>query len=144
MTKTKDSFEESGTQVRDLEVGDIIPGLDSNKKETPCIVKAIGNFRTDNVYGNYTFDCSFYIYENDIIERNGVDGDKLKETDKYDLITNCPVVKDRSIKFFGSMDSNFCDGRVKISVGRIISISIRQSFMWSASLAVSGYIILLY
>jgi len=113
LTKAKDSFEESVTQVRDLKVGDIVPGLDSNKKETSCTVEAIGNFGTGEVYGNYTSDHFLYNYEDDIIEENGVDGGKMKETDKYDLIADCPVVKDESGKFFGPMDSDFCGGRVK-------------------------------
>jgi len=112
LSKPKGSVKESITQVRDLQVGDTVRGLDFNRKSTSCKVEAVGSFGIGEVYGNYTADHFIYNPISERLEEHGKVG-ILNVTDKYDLIADCPLVEDESGTKFGPMDSDFCGGEIK-------------------------------
>jgi len=99
-------------QVRNLRVGDMVPGLDVNMKPTSCKVEAIGSFGSGVVYGNYTSDHFVFNSKSRKVEEHGRQG-KRETVDKYDLIADCPLVEDESGKQFGPIDSDFCGGNIK-------------------------------
>jgi len=112
-TKSKNSSEgESVIQVRDLKVGDTVRGYDKNMKPTSCKLEAIGSFGSGVVYGNYTADHFVLNPINNRVQEHGMAGAK-NFTDKYDMISDCPLVEDETGTKFGPMDSDFCGGKIK-------------------------------
>lgn len=108
----KNSKKKSVVQVRDLQVGDRVKGYDFKMKPKSCKVEAIGSFGIGEVYGNYTSDHYVYNNKRKTIVEHGRDGIK-NITDKYDLISDCPLIEDESGVKFGPMDSDFCGGSIK-------------------------------
>merc|ERR1712183_500189 len=62
--------------------------------------------------GNFTADHFVYNPKTKKVEENGKD-DVLTATDKYDMISDCPLVEDESGKKFGPIDSDFCGSKIK-------------------------------
>ena len=60
LSKTDSEADESITQVRNLQNGDIVRDFDSNMEPTSSKVEAFGIFGTGEVYVNYTFDHFVY------------------------------------------------------------------------------------
>mmetsp|Transcript_5042 Transcript_5042/g.5848 ORF Transcript_5042/g.5848 Transcript_5042/m.5848 type:complete len:677 (-) Transcript_5042:124-2154(-) len=110
LSKGKNEIVESITLVRDLKIGDYVHGVDKKKKSTTCKIEAIGSFGTGPVYGNYTDDHFVYNETSKKVQVHGETG-PYREVDKYDLITDCPLVEDESGTKFGPMDSDFCGAR---------------------------------
>jgi len=100
------------TQVRDLKVGDTVTGVDVNMKPASCKVEAIGSFGNGVVYGNYTSDHFVLNPASQKVEEHGKIGTR-EMVDKYDLISDCPLVEDESGTRFGPIDSDFCGGNIK-------------------------------
>jgi len=112
LSKTNGADKVSVTQVRDLQIGDRVRGLDSEMNPTSCKVEAIGGFGTGDVYGNYTAEHFVFNPNSRKIEEHGKSG-TMDVTDKYDLIANCPLVEDESGTRFGPIDSDFCGGEIE-------------------------------
>jgi len=112
VTKKKDSREELVVQVRDLRIGDTVRGYDNELKPALCKVEAIGRFGTGTVYGNYTTDHFVYNSGKKRLQEHGKVGTE-DFIDKYDMISDCPLIEDESGKRFGPMDSDFCGGNMK-------------------------------
>lgn len=112
ITTKKDSKEEAVVQVRDLDVGDTVRGYDKKMNPTSCKVEAIGSFGEGTVYGNYTADHFVYNDDTKKLQEHGKVGTE-DLTDKYDMISDCPLIEDESGKKFGPMDSDFCGGKIK-------------------------------
>lgn len=91
--------------VEKLKVGDVISGLDSDKRETPCTVKAIGEFGMGLVYGNYISD-HLILDDSGSVSTHGALGE-AKFTNKYTVLTDCPVGVDESGTPFTPIDSDF-------------------------------------
>merc|ERR1712038_1738729 len=94
------------TKVRDLQVNDIILGLDESKKLKECQVEAVGSFGFGPVYGNYTDDHFVLNPSTGNIEVHGKKGNAVVE-DKYIVLTSCPIGLDESGIGFTPFDSDF-------------------------------------
>jgi hypothetical protein len=99
-------------KVKNLKVGDMIRGYDADLNPTQCRVEAVGNFGTGEVFGNYTSSHYMFNEKSKVIEEHGTRGDMAID-EKYDLISNCPLVEDEVGNKFGPIDSDFCGGHVK-------------------------------
>jgi len=100
------------TKVKNLKIGDMIRGYDADLNPTQCRVEAVGNFGSGEVFGNYTSSHYMLNEKSKVIEEHGTRGDMTID-EKYDLISNCPLVEDEVGNKFGPIDSDFCGGHVK-------------------------------
>ncbi len=94
------------TKVRDLQVDNIILGLDESKQVKECRVEAVGSFGFGPVYGNYTDDHFVLNPTTGDVEVHGKKGD-AKVEDKYIVLTSCPLGLDESGIGFTPFDSDF-------------------------------------
>lgn len=102
---TKDMF--SIKTLKSLRVGDMIEGLDSEKKKTLCTIEAVGKFGHGTLYGNYTEDHFILDPKSGDVIMHGASG-KVTIEDKYDMITSCPLGMDESGTAFTPIDGDFC------------------------------------
>jgi len=112
--KHPDSVELSSNviKVKNLKIGDLIRGYDSGLNPAQCRVEAIGSFGSGVVFGNYTSSHYLFNPHSKVIEENGKEGD-IAIDEKFDLISDCPLVEDEVGNRFSSIDSDFCGGSVK-------------------------------
>lgn len=81
--------------VRDLDVGDVIEGLDENMEPAICSVEAVGHFGTGVVFGNYTQN-HFVLDPSDRVVRPNGDHGEIERADLHTVLTSCPVGVDES------------------------------------------------
>jgi len=81
--------------VRDLDVGDVIEGLDEKMEPAICSVEAVGHFGTGVVFGNYTQD-HFVLDPSDRFVRPNGNHSEMEQADLHTVLTSCPVGVDES------------------------------------------------
>lgn len=99
-------------KVKNLKIGDLIYGYDSDLNPVQCRVEAVGSFGSGVVFGNYTSSHYLFNAQSKVIEEHGEEGD-IAIDEKFDLISDCPLVEDEVGNKFSSIDSDFCGGSVK-------------------------------
>jgi hypothetical protein len=92
--------------VRYLTVGDTIQGLDKNLNPADCLVQAIGHYRNNTVYGNYTDDHYILDPVANVVLPTGKSS-VSSEVDVYAVLTSCPVGLDESGVGFTPFDLDF-------------------------------------
>ncbi len=100
------------TKVKDIKIGDTVRGYDADLSPTTCKVEAIGSFGVGAVYGNYTADHYVFNPYFGTVEQHGMTGPESWE-EKFDLISDCPLIEDEMGKRFAPIDSDFCGGEMK-------------------------------
>ena len=97
-------------RIDDLVLGEKIQGLDKNKQPATCSIEAIGHFGRGPVHGNYTDD--HFVLPSNISEAVSVHGPvgELEVTEKYAVLTSCPVGLDEVGAGFTPVDADFFGG----------------------------------
>lgn len=83
------------TTVKELSVGDVILGVDENRKRAKCTVTAIGKYKPADMYGGYTADHSVFSTREDRMVQHGEKG-RMTNEDSYEVLTDCPLGEDEN------------------------------------------------
>ena len=97
-------------RVDDLVLGENIQGLDKYKQPATCSIEVIGHFGRGPVHGIFTDDL--LVLPSNISEAVSVHGPvgELEETEKYAVLTSCPVGLDEVGAGFTPVDADFFGG----------------------------------